>query len=408
METGYDIIFFWVARMIMLSLYNMDGVAPFKTVYLHGLVRAPDGSKMSKSKGNVVDPLRSIEQYGADALRYALTSSTSPGNDQRITDQRLEAGRNFANKLWNASRFALTLVEPGDDLTPPLPGAVTAVEDRWILSRTERLVAAVDDLLQKYELGEAVRQLRDFFWEEFADWYIELAKVRVRAGDRTPLPVLVHVLDRVLRMLHPFMPFVTEEIWGRLETVRSGAPTGRALIVEPYPEVMSGFDDGFHEGLIKDFQDIVIALRNIRAEKRVDAGRWIEAHVASTGGEMLTEVLTALTPAIEALARARPLHVVASAEALPSSGVATAVVSHARVAVPLAGLFDVAAEQARLGKQIEDTAGEIERLERQLGNEQFVSRAPAELVTREQERLATARGRLDGLQQSLTDLNQVG
>jgi valyl-tRNA synthetase len=235
METGYDIIFFWVARMIMLSLYNMDGEVPFEKVYLHGLVRAPDGSKMSKSKGTAVDPLETIETYGTDALRYQLLAGSTPGADQRITEQRLEAARNFANKMWNASRFVLTMVEPGDDLSLPDPGPATPVEDRWILSRTARTVGEVTRLLEEFELAESARLLRSFFWDDFADWYIELAKVRVRGGDRSALAVLVHVLDRVLRLLHPFMPFVTEELWQRLQRVCPDAGGAPALIVAAFP-----------------------------------------------------------------------------------------------------------------------------------------------------------------------------
>ncbi|MCA9857980.1 MAG: class I tRNA ligase family protein, partial [Dehalococcoidia bacterium] len=190
------------------------------------------------SKGNVVDPLTISEKYGTDALRFALLSGTSPGNDQRITDDRLEASRNFANKLWNASRFVLQMVEPDDDLALPEPGA-GAIEDRWILSRLDTVTEDVDRLLRAFELSEAVRQARDFFWDEFADWYIELAKVRVRSGDRTAIPVLVHTIDTILRLLHPFMPFVTEEIWQRLNAMRPDPDGAIALMVAAYPQPAS-------------------------------------------------------------------------------------------------------------------------------------------------------------------------
>ena len=401
METGYDIIFFWVARMMMLSLYNMGGVAPFETVYLHGLVRAPDGSKMSKSRGNTVDPLESIAAYGTDALRYCLIASTSPGNDQRITEQRLEAGRNFANKLWNASRFVITMVEPGDVLQAPAPRAAVALEDRWILSRTERVLATVEELLERFELSEVVRQLRDFFWEEFADWYIELAKVRVRAGDRSPLPVLVHVLDRVLRALHPCMPFVTEAIWQRLVLVRPDAAGAPALIVAAFPRAEPARYDDAAEREYAAVQDFVRGIRNVRAEKRVEAGRWVEAYVV--GGEA-TAAARASSAALEALARVRPLHIVERAEEAPSEGVVTAVLPVGRVVLPMAGLFDVAAEHTRLAKQRDEAAGEVARLEAKLGDAQFRGRAPAAVVAKEEERLATARARVAGLEQSLTEV----
>ncbi|MFN8585321.1 MAG: valine--tRNA ligase [Dehalococcoidia bacterium] len=401
METGYDIIFFWVARMIMLSLYNMEGVVPFETVYLHGLVRAPDGSKMSKSKGNTVDPLQLIDSYGTDALRYALISSTSPGNDQRITDQRVEAGRNLGNKLWNASRFVLTMVEDGDDLALPPAGAPLPLEDRWILSRTERVVASVDELLGKFELGEAMRQARDFFWDEFADWYIEVAKVRVRDGDRSPLPVLMHVLDRTLRLLHPCMPFVTEEIWQRLVTVRPDPAGASALIVAAYPQADPARLDDEAERTFAALQDFVRGIRNVRAEKRVEAARWVEAYLV--GAEAAAAAREA-APAIEALARVRPLHIVDTAEEAPTDGVVTAVLPVGRVVLPMAGLFDLDAERARLQKQIAEAEGEVTRLEAKLGNEQFTARAPEQVVAKEQERLATARTRLDGLRQSLAEV----
>ena len=399
METAYDIIFFWVARMIMLGLYNMDGEVPFQTVYLHGLVRAEDGAKMSKSLGNAVDPLVLVEQYGADALRYAVLAGSSPGNDQRLSEQRLEAGRNFANKLWNASRFVISMVEQDDDLTPATGDL--ALEDRWILSRTERLVANVDELLRRFELGEAARQTRDFFWDEFADWYIELAKVRVRDGDRTPLPVLVEVLDRALRLLHPVMPFVTEEIWQRLVRLRPDAGDAPALIVAAFPRADATRYDDEAEHTFAAIRDFVHAIRNIRSEKRVEAGHWVEAYVV---GAEAAEAARASRAAIEQLARARPLHIVDGPAEAPSDAAVTAVLPVGRVVLPMAGLFDVEAERARLGKQIDDARAEVARIESKLANEQFRTRAPTEIVAQEQERLDTARGRLDGLRQSLAEV----
>ncbi|MDA0301369.1 MAG: valine--tRNA ligase [Chloroflexi bacterium] len=410
METAYDIIFFWVARMIMLSLYNMKdwpgGAIPFDTVYLHGLVRASDGAKMSKSRGNVIDPLEQIGKYGTDGLRFALLSGTSPGNDQRITDDRLESGRNLSNKLWNASRFVLTLIEPTDDLALPAPGALRsggAIEDRWILSRLAHVTAEVDSLLRRFELAEGVRQARDFFWDEFADWYIELAKVRIRAGDRTPMPVLLHVVDSVLRLLHPFMPFVTEEIWQRVAAVRPDADGAPALIVARYPkpQALAAYLDDDAERQLLAVQDFVRGIRNIRAEKRVDAGRWVEAYIVAAEAEAAA---TSMLPALEQLSRARPLHIVSSADQAPSEGVVTSVLAVGQVALPMAGLFDLDVERARLAKQLIEAEGEVERQAAKLSNEQFRSRAPADVIAKEEERLATARGRLDGLRASLAEL----
>jgi valyl-tRNA synthetase len=400
METGYDIIFFWVARMVMLSLYNTDRV-PFDTVYLHGMVRAADGQKMSKSKGNVTDPLDAIEKYGTDALRYTVVAGSSPGNDQRLTDQRLEASRNFANKLWNASRFVLTSLEDGDDLAAPSAGSHSTAEDRWILSRTERLVASYDDLMQRFELAEAARQVRDFFWDEYADWYIELAKIRMRAGDRAPAAVLVHVLDRLLRLMHPVMPFVTEAIWQRLTDVRPD-PDGRpALILASFPVADESLLDADAERDLTAVQDFVRAIRNTRAEKNVDAGHWVEAYIVAAEA---TEATRATAKAIEVLARARPLHIVDSTDDVPSDGVVTSVLPVGRVVLPMAGLFDLDAERERLGKQIEEARANVAQIEKKLSNEQFVERAPEQVVQTERDRLATAQARLEGLEQSLTEI----
>ncbi len=344
-----------------------------------------------------------IERYGTDALRYTVVAGSSPGNDQRLSDQRLEAGRNLANKLWNASRFVISMVEEGDDLALPTSAGALPVEDRWILSRGEQLVVTVDELLGKFELAEALRQLRDFFWEEFADWYIELAKVRVREGDRTPLPVLVHMLDTLLRLFHPFMPFVTEEIWERLVELRPDADDAPMLIVARYPapDAAASWRDEAAERALAAAQEFVRAIRNIRAEKRVEAGRWVEAYVVGAEAE---ETARALAPAIEQLARARPLHIVESPEQAPSDGVVTTVLPVGRVVLPLGGLVDEEAERARLGAQIERLAAEIARLEGKLANEQFRTRAPAEVVAKEEERLASARSQRAGFEQSLAEL----
>ena len=300
----------------------------------------------------------------------------------------------------------LTAVEAGDDLSPPAasPPADAAdapLEDRWILSRAERLVATTDELMRKFELGEAVRQMRDFFWDEFADWYIELAKVRLRAGDRTPVPVLLHVLDRALRLLHPFMPFATEEIWQRLCAVRPDAAGAEALIIAAYPRADAARFDAEAERSLPALQDFVRAIRNIRAERHVDAGHWAEAYIV---GAEAAPAARAASDAIEVLARARPLHIVDAAAEAPTDGVVTAVLPIGRVVLPMAGLFDLEAERARIGKQLDDARADVARLEGKLANEQFRARAPAEIVQQDEERLSTARRRLEGLEQSLGEL----
>ncbi|MEX2598278.1 MAG: valine--tRNA ligase, partial [Dehalococcoidia bacterium] len=237
METAYDILFFWVARMVMLGLENMDDV-PFRTVLLSGLIRDAQGQKMSKTRGNTIDPLESIKDYGTDALRFALTIGTGPGNDTRLSPDKLQAARNFANKLWNVSRFVLTNLEGNRDLadwhdSPPREHR----EDRWILGRLDQVTVEVQRLWDAFQLGEIERLLHDFIWSEYADWYIELAKVRLRNGDEAPRMVLAHVLERSLRLLHPFMPFITEELWQHLTTALPAPMNGLAesIMLAPYP-----------------------------------------------------------------------------------------------------------------------------------------------------------------------------
>ncbi|HEY8173397.1 MAG TPA: valine--tRNA ligase [Dehalococcoidia bacterium] len=413
METGYDIIFLWVARMIMLGLYNRGDI-PFRHVYLHGTVRNEEGKRMSKSLGTGVDPLEVVEKFGADALRYTLITSSGPGNDLRLSDQRVEAGRNFANKLWNAARFVISMIGEGTVRLPDsMPSSDAPLEDRWIVSRVESLARSVDEQMTKFELGEAARQVYDFVWGEFADWYIEIAKVRVRgeAGGPSPLPVLAYVLERSLRLLHPVMPFVTEEIWQALaEKIDFGdaaqEATPEALIVAPFPRGESGYRD---EAAVREMEtliDVVRAIRNIRAEKKVEPGRQIEVYVAADGarGPRARGVIEAGAPYIETLARVKPLHIVGSTADAPRDQVATAVLEGVTAIVPLAGLFDTEAERARLQKQIADAEAEAGRIEAKLSNEQFRSKAPEKIIATEQERLAAVNARLDGLRASIGEL----
>jgi len=402
METGYDIIFLWVARMIMLGLYDM-GEIPFSVVYLHGTVRNEKGQRMSKSLGTGVDPLEVVEAYGADALRYTLITSSGPGNDLKLSMQRVEAGRNFANKLWNAARFVLSMA--GDApvrVMESMPGPEAPLEDRWIVSRVEGLARSVDEQLRKYEMGEAARQVYDFVWGEFADWYIEMAKVRARSGSgaASPLPVLAYVLDRSLRLLHPFMPFVTEEVWQNLASRVDGIE-GEALIVAAYPRGESGFHDEAAEREMATLIDVVRALRNIRAEKKVEPAKFIEAYAVADGAR---GVLANNAAYIETLARVRPLHVVGSSDEAPREQVATTVLEGVTAVVPLAGLFDVEAERARLLKLIGDAEADAARLEGKLSNEQFRAKAPERVIATEEERLASVRTRLEGLRSGLAEL----
>ena len=402
LETGYDIIFFWVVRMITLGLYNMKDV-PFRHVYLHGLIRDAEGRKMTKSLGNVVDPLVAADQYGTDALRFTLATGGAPGNDFRLFDEKLESSRNFANKMWNAGRFVMQSI--GDEPVRP-PDASDearkgwALEDRWIYSR---LIATVDEtnkLLGEFQINEAGRVLYEFFWNEFCDWYLEMAKVRLRTEDRSPLPILADVLQNSFRLLHPMMPFVTENLWQHLRGCVDGLEP-EALIVAPFPMGIGARDLGA-EREVQGVIDVVRAIRNIRSERGVDAPRYVEAYVVAADG---SGTLAASIPYIEMLARARPLHIISDAGDAPSDGVASAVLSDTQVLVPLAGMIDVEAEKGRLGGQLAEAEGEVKRIEGKLGNEQFTSKAPEAVVDRERERLETARSRMAGLRERLSELD---
>jgi valyl-tRNA synthetase len=426
METGYDIIFLWVARMIMLGLYVLDDI-PYSVVYLHGTVRNEAGKRMSKSLGTGVDPLEVVDQYGADALRYTLITASGPGNDLKLSKERVEQGRNFANKLWNATRFVLSMIGETEVEIAPLIASLARqqttdnraqatelpLEDRWILSRVEGLARSVDDLMRRFELGEAMRQVYEFVWNDYCDWYIEIAKVRVRdeqAAGPSPLPVLAYVLDRSLRLLHPAMPFVTEELWQALQAkimppqvgAQPAAPSAEeALIVAAFPRGESGYTDATAEREMESLIEAVRAIRNIRAEKKVEPAKFIEAYLVAGDARPLYE---AGRPYIEMLARARPLHVVADATEAPREQVATAVLEGVTAVIPLAGLFDTEVERARLQKQIVEAEAEAGRLDAKLANEGFRAKAPAKVIAAEEERLAAIRARLDGLRASLAEL----
>ena len=410
METGYDILFFWVARMVMMGLAN-TGEVPFSVVYLHGLVRDEKGEKMSKSKGNVINPEAAIQQYGTDALRFALATGSSPGNDMKLSAQRLEASRNLSNKLWNAARFVMQQapVEEGlGSLRGPWDGEEYPLPDRWILSRLNRLIENVDRLMNSYQLGEAGRQIADFLWGEYCDWYIEMAKIRLRSqdgrqgGEGSPLPVLVHVLEKSLRLLHPVMPFITEELWqGLVGRFRAeGAWPWESIMVAPYPRVDQEAVDVKAEWQMGLALDLIRGVRNVRSEYHVEPAHWIPATVVAGEVESL---IVSLRPLVEGLARVRPLTVAEVLNEKPAE-CATLVVEDLEVFLPLAGLADVGSEQRRLTKELAAVRREIERAEGRLGDQRFVERAPALVVEAERERLRGHRARMEKLDERLRSL----
>ncbi|MFA4836137.1 MAG: valine--tRNA ligase [Dehalococcoidia bacterium] len=410
METGYDILFFWVARMIMMGLEN-TGQIPFDKVYLHGLIRDEKGDKMSKTRGNVIDPLATIEQYGTDALRFALIVGTTPGNDMRLSKQKLEGSRNFANKLWNTSRFILgNLTRDGlaeisqaarsdSGRAAPMP-----VEDRWIRSRLSRLIAEVTQMMEGFMLGEALSKIHDFVWSEFCDWYIEMAKIRLSdKNSPSPLPVLIDILDKTLRLLHPFMPFITEEIWQRIEgCLPEGTTITDSIMIAEYPVTEQKALDTDAERRMESVIEIVRSIRNARAEAKVEPAKYIEALIAVQDSGSPAQNYSAI---IATLARVRPLTIIDKASKDSRKDEAKVLVLRdVEVILPLAGMVDLKAERTRLQKEIEEVQAQISRTGAKLKNEQFTSKAPKQVVERERQNIAEYKDKLQRLQKQLGEL----
>jgi len=403
METGYDILFFWVARMIMMGIADCDDI-PFHTVFLHGLIRDEKGEKMSKVRGNVLNPIDTLEQYGTDALRFALSTGTAPGNDIKLAPSRLEAGRNFANKLWNATRFVARSLEPGaaglEIKSDRLP-----LEDRWILSRLNRTIASASSLIDEFQLGEALRQIHDFLWGEYCDWYIEFAKIRLRPDSDlpSPLPVLVHVLETSLRMLHPYMPFVTEELWQSLKrSLPAGGQKAASIMIAPYPEADKTATDREAERVMATLIEIVRAIRNVRAHHGVESSRWIEAQIFAG---KLTPAIAPYTDTIQTLARARPVVFLKQRqEGASREESLVSVLKGAEVIIPMSSMFDLEAEKRRLQKEIDQSQAEMARLKARLDNQEFLAKAPKTVIDNERQKLYTITDRLERLKEQISKL----
>lgn len=375
LETGYDILFFWVARMILMSTYIMDEV-PFKNVYLHGLVRDEQGRKMSKSLGNIIDPLVMIEKYGADATRLSLVLGNTPGNDMKLSEDKIAGFRNFTNKLWNISRFIQMKTEGLKHVDEVEP---TTLADRWILGRFAEVVTKVTKLHEAFDLSLAGEILRDFTWNEFADWYLEIAKIEGEKND-----ILNYLLERLLILWHPFMPFVTEEIYKQYDR--------GLIIVAAWPEAKGKLAAKDAKSM-QEFQDAVGAIRNLRSQYKIDPKRQID--VMLEGGEGLEEQKAAL----EGLTRSTLEWV----EAKPEQS-ASAVVGSVTIHVPLAGIVDVAKESERLQKEFETTKKYVGSVSGKLANADFVSNAPAAVVDNEKAKLAEAGAKLKALEEQLSAL----
>ena len=388
--TGFDIIFFWVARMMMMGLHFMkdaDGnpVEPFKDIYMHALVRDEKGAKMSKSKGNVIDPLSLIDQYGADALRFTLTAMAAQGRDIKLATNRVEGYRNFATKLWNAARFAeMNGAVHGADFDPD---AAREKLNRWIITETTRTARAVTEAIETYRFNDAANALYRFVWNTFCDWYLELVKPVLMNADANEAAkaetraTIGWTLDRIVTLLHPFMPFITEELWGR--TAPEGSTRARPLILTAWPEL--AFEDADAASEINWLVDLISEVRSVRSEINVPPGAMVPLIVVGAS-EATAERLATHDALIRRLARAADVTI---AEAAPKGAVQT-VVGEATIALPLEGVVDVEAERARLVKEREKATKEIVKIEAKLGNEQFVSRAPEEVIEEQRERLADA------------------
>ena len=400
LETAYDILPFWVSRMIVMGLEE-TGDIPFRTVYLHGLIRDEKGEKMTKTRGNVIDPVSVLEKYGTDGLRFGLVTGTSPGNDSKLATNKLEAGRNFANKLWNAARYVIGTIEP-DRKDMDVRSGELAPEDRWILGRLNRTVAAANEAIANFRFEEAQALIHGFIWGEYCDWYIELAKIRLRGASAaaSPVPVLASVLESSLRLLHPFMPFVTEEVWQALKRAGPpGWPTGESIMVAAYPEAQGNAVDEQSERVMDTVIDIIRAIRNARSEHNVEAGAWVEAQVYA--GD-ITSSVSAHAQKIEWLARARPLTFLGQRrQSRPDENVLVSVLKDAEVIIPVESMVDVAAELVRLQKELDQNQAEAVRLEARLQDSQFLTRAPASIVEKERAKLVTIQDKLVRLRQEL-------
>lgn len=374
--TGYDIIFFWVSRMIFQSLEFTDE-RPFKNVLIHGLIRDEQGRKMSKSLGNGIDPMDVIEKYGADALRWFLSTGSAPGQDVRFSYEKMDAAWNFINKIWNASRFVIMNVEGFTAEDIDFSGEKT-VADRWILTRLNETVEKVTSLFDQFEFGEAGRQLYNFMWDDFCDWYIEMSKEILYGEDeeakQTTKSILVYVLDQTLRLLHPIMPFVTEEIWAKIPH------TGESLVVADYPVVHPEYDDKTAAKGMEVLKELIRSVRNIRAEVNTPLSKPITLLI-KTNDQKIDEFLIENTSYIERFCNPEEL-VIASDITAPDLAM-SAVLTGAEIYLPLAGLINIEEEIKRLEKELAKWNGEVKRVQGKLANERFVANAPENVVAEE-------------------------
>ena len=390
--TGYDIIGFWVSRMIFSAL-EYTGKVPFDTVLIHGLVRDAQGRKMSKSLGNGIDPLEIVDQYGADALRFSLATGNSPGNDMRFMPEKIEASRNFANKLWNANRFILMNLDD-DEPAPHIPENL-ATEDKWILSRFNSLVKAVQNSLENYELGIAVQNLYDFIWDVFCDWYIEIAKIRLNGdneeGKKTAKAVLVNVMSNTLKLLHPFMPFITEEIWLALPH------EGESIMISEWCKYDEALNFPVEEEAMERVMAAIKAVRNRRAEMNVPPSKKAKLYIAT---KYVDEFKNG-SVFMNRLAYASEIEI---GDSFEIEGSVCVITESAKIFIPLNELVDFEAERARLQKELDAAKKDLQFVENKLNNPGFVAKAPEKVIAQEREKQAKHQAKIAMLEESLEKL----
>ena len=401
--TSFDILFFWVARMMMMGIHFMGDI-PFRDVYLHALVRDMHGRKMSKSKGNVLDPLELMDKYGTDALRFTLAAFAAQGRDIKLAEERIEGYRHFMNKLWNAARFSLANLQECNERRE----CVFAIESldlvhQWILSRANATVRAVRDSLDAYNFDEAASAIYQFVWHEFCDWYLEWIKP-ILASDqaeerRMCQAVLLHALEIILKLLHPFTPFITEEIWRVLPGDR------RTIMLEPFPEPFGEWDNPEAERAARTVMGVITGLRNIRSEMGVHPSARITANVICAD-DTRASLIAACSDTILALAKAESLNVLAEGE-IPK-GAATYLLDDIEIYVPLAGLVDIEAEMAKLEKQLGKQQQQLAKAEKKLANQKFLANAPAAIVAKEREKVQALKTAIGKLEAAIARLRDIG
>jgi valyl-tRNA synthetase len=398
--TAFDILFFWVARMMMMGLHFM-GEVPFREVYIHALVRDPEGQKMSKSKGNVIDPLELMDRYGTDAFRFSLAAFAAMGRDVRLSEERIAGYRNFANKIWNACRFTLMNLE-GFEAAAPADGAgadadadrkpLTTVE-AWITSRLQQVIRETRERLASYEFDQAANVLYQFIWHEFCDWYLELIKPQLydredRATRSHCQAVLLQVLSAVLRLLHPFTPFITEEVWQKLPGARD------SIMAAPYPVADVRFHNPEAEAEMNLVMATITAIRNIRGEMNVPPATLVEVYLQSPEAGAMA-ALNRQRENIKILARLAELH--CNSEAGPPAAAAKAVVDRVDIFMPLTGIIDFTEEARRLDRELEKLGKDVSQAQRKMANEDFLAKAPAAVVAKEQAKLQAQAEKLQKL-----------